>query len=219
MIYIFKKIINKFFKKKKVELNAPAKELNYIIDKSSVGKFCKIGKDCYLFNTIVGDYSYLSKNVSFMNCSIGKFCSIAQGVSASLGMHPSSVFVSTHPSFFSLSKQNGMTFSDKNYFEEMGNTIIGHDVWIGVNAIIMDNITIHNGAIIGAGAIVTKDIPAYAIVVGAPAQVIKYRFEKSEIEFLEKFKWWDKDEEWLKANYKDLHDIKLFIAKYSNDPH
>jgi acetyltransferase-like isoleucine patch superfamily enzyme len=177
----------------------------------------KIGKNCELYNCSIGDYTYLAQNVSVMNTNIGKFCSIAQGSCICLGMHPSSTFVSTSPSFFSTSKQNGKAFADKNYFEEMGKTTIGNDVWIGINAVIMDNVTIGNGVIIGAGAVVTADIPPYAVVVGMPAKIIKYRFEQNEIDFLEAFKWWDKDEEWLQANFKDLHDIKTFIKKHAGN--
>jgi acetyltransferase-like isoleucine patch superfamily enzyme len=180
------------------------------------GKHVKIGEGCYIDNCIIGDYTYLSKNVSMMNTTVGKFCSIAQGVSICLGRHPSSTFVSTHPVFFSIHKQNGITFSDKSYFNESGKTSIGNDVWIGVNAVIMDDIVIGDGAIIGANAVVTKDIPSYAVAVGVPARIIKYRFEKDEIIFLKDFKWWDKDEEWLKANYKDLHNIATFIKKYNS---
>lgn len=176
----------------------------------------KIGDNCYIHNCSIGDYTYLSKNVSIMNTSIGKFCSIGQGVNICLGRHPSSTFVSTHPAFFSTNKQNGMTFADQEYFSEMGSTIIGNDVWIGSDAIILDDITIGDGAIIGAGAVVTKNVPPYAIVVGVPAKTIKYRFSQAEILFLENFKWWNKSEEWLQANYKDMHDIKKFISKFSS---
>ncbi len=198
------------------EPQAAATTVNYLIAQSTVGEHCKIGGDSYVYNTGIGDFTYLGQRVTVMNSVIGKFCSISQGVSICLGKHPSSNFVSTHPAFFSLSKQNGMTFSDADYFEEMGKTQIGNDVWIGVNAIIMDNITIGNGAIIGAGAVVTKDVQPYAIVVGIPAKITQYRFEKDEIAFLEEFKWWDKDYDWLKQNFKDLHDIKSFVKKNAN---
>ena len=207
---ILNSIVSRAFRSKK----NPAGQ-DYIFAGSTKGRDCTIGKDCYVYNTRIDDYTYLSSNVSVMNTEIGKFCSIAQGACISLGMHPSSKFVSTHPAFFSLSKQNGMTFSDQNYFAEMGETKIGNDVWIGVNAIIMDNVTIGDGAIIGAGAVVTTDIPSYAVAVGIPARVIKYRFEKEEIEFLENFKWWDKSHDWLKNNFKNLHDIKLFVKKHA----
>lgn len=189
---------------------------NSIPDLGSNNPFVKIGENCYIDNCTIGSYTYLSKNVSMMNTEIGKFCSVAQGVSICLGKHPSSKFVSTHPAFFSVHKQNGMTFSDKQYFIEMGKTTIGNDVWIGVNAIVMDDITIGNGAIIGAGAVVTRNIPPYAIAVGVPAQVIKYRFEPDQISFLEKFEWWNKEHDWLQEHFTELHDIEAFINKYAN---
>ncbi len=178
--------------------------------------YVKIGEGCYIYQCQIGDYTYLSKNVSVMNTKIGKFCSIAQGVSICLGRHPSSKFVSTHPAFFSVNRQNGMTFSDREYFAEMGKTVIGHDVWIGVNAIIMDDINIGNGAIIAAGAVVTKDVPPYGIVAGIPARLLRYRFEPQQISFLENFQWWNKDEAWLREHFTTFHDIELFMKKYAD---
>ena len=72
-------------------------------------------------------------------------------------------------------------------------THIGNDVWIGLNATILDGVTIGDGAIVAAGAVVTKDVPPYAVVAGVPAKIIKYRFTESQIDFLLKFRWWEKD--------------------------
>ena len=77
----------------------------------------------------------------------------------------------------------------------------------------MDGITVNDGAIIAAGAVVTKDIPPYAIVGGVPAKVIRYRFTENEIEFLMKFKWWDKEEKWLSENAIHFHDVKKFTIR------
>jgi len=78
----------------------------------------------------------------------------------------------------------------------------------------MDGITIENGAIVAAGAVVTKDIPPYAVVGGVPARIIRYRFPEKTIAKLLEFRWWDKDISWIKRNYKDLHNIDVFSKKY-----
>ncbi|MCB9772158.1 MAG: CatB-related O-acetyltransferase [Candidatus Omnitrophica bacterium] len=89
--------------------------------------------------------------------------------------------------------------------------VIGHDVWIGANAVIMPGIKIGHGAIIGASAVVTKDVPPYAIVVGVPAKIIKYRFEPKIIERLLEIKWWDLDKKVIKDN------ISLFQGEFTED--
>lgn len=182
-----------------------------ILQNVSLGRYNSIGRNSHLINVEVGDYTYMAGYNAIMNTKIGKFCSIGQGVVAGPGKHPSSVFVSTSPVFFSTVYQCGTTFSDGNYFNETGRVVIGNDVWLGLNAVILDDVTIGDGAIVAAGAIVTKDVEPYSIVGGMPARLLKYRFEKDQIEFLLKDKWWDKDTEWLKANYKRFHDIAGYM--------
>jgi acetyltransferase-like isoleucine patch superfamily enzyme len=145
------------------------------------------------------------------NTKVGKFCSIGPNVLCVPEKHPSNTFVSTHPIFFSTLKQTQITFADKNYYQEVEAVKIGNDVWVGANAIILGGLEIGDGAIIAAGAVVTKNILPYAIVGGAPAKLIRYRFHKNEIDFLSKLKWWDKDIDWLKNNYKLFHDISSLI--------
>lgn len=180
---------------------------NCSIIQSKFGIHTKVNDNSYLYKVAYGDYSYSAMNVTMMNCNIGKFCSIAQGVSIGLGKHPLENFVSTHPSFYSTNKQCGFSFSDAQYFEEMGFVTIGNDVWIGANAIVLDDVKIGNGAVIAANSVVTKDVPAYSIVGGTPAKIIKYRFSEEDIVFLEKLEWWNKDSKWLQENFKLMHDI------------
>jgi acetyltransferase-like isoleucine patch superfamily enzyme len=173
-------------------------------------------------NVSVYEYSLL-ENVSIENCSfvashtqirdtaIGKYCSIGPRVTISLARHPAAEFVSTHPVFYSTRKQIGITFSEENHFEEFEKVVVGNDVWIGANALIMGGISIGDGAIIGAGAIVTKDVPSYAIVGGIPAKIIRYRFDNETIEKLLGIKWWDWDLELIRKKYKMFHKIEMFL--------
>lgn len=165
---------------------------------SNVGKNTNIVAPYFMHSVTLGDYSYIAKNSSIANCSIGKFCSIGPNFCCGLGLHPTNG-ISTHPMFYSTAKQNGMTLVEKNTFEETKQTTIGNDVFIGANVTILDGVTIGDGAVIGAGAVVTKNIPPYAVAVGVPAEVKKYRFSKAKIDQLLKFQWWNWDEERLKV--------------------
>jgi len=178
----------------------------------SFGNYNTIYKNVSLNTVLLGDFTYVSDGTKISKAKIGKFCSIGPDCKIGLGKHPSSKFVSTHPVFFSMLKQAQVSFSNKNRFEEFEEINIGNDVWVGANAIILDGVTVSDGVIIGAGSVVTKDIPPYAIVGGIPAKIIKYRFERNEIDKLLKIKWWDMDLDYLRKNYKKLHDIKKFLV-------
>ncbi len=168
-------------------------------------------------NVILGEFSYICSNTAIINTTIGKFCSIASNVKIGLGFHPTNEFISTHPSFYATNNIGcKISFTKEQLFEEFKPITIGNDVWIGNNAIVLDGVNIGNGAIIGAGAIVTKDIPPYAIAVGVPAQIIKYRFKDEEIKILENFKWWDRPIEWIITNAKSFQS-NIFFEKIKNN--
>lgn len=93
---------------------------------------------------------------------------------------------------------------DKRYFCEIGN-----DVWIGSDVIILQGVKIGNGAIVASGAVVTKDVPDFAIVGGVPAKIIRYRFTKDEINFLNQLQWWNRQEKWIQNHALYFSDIKL----------
>lgn len=95
---------------------------------------------------------------------------------------------------------------------------IGNDVWIGCRAIILPGVTIGNGAIVGAGCVVSKDVPPYAVVVGNPMKIVRYRFEQEDIDSLEKIAWWNWPVEKLKGLAADFKDIKTFIRKHYTSP-
>ncbi|WP_298881817.1 CatB-related O-acetyltransferase [uncultured Polaribacter sp.] len=177
---------------------------------------CKFGEYNYLenanlSNSELGSFSYIGKDSYVKNTKIGKFTCIGPNVKIGLGEHPTNTFVSVHPVFYSKAKQVGLSFVDKNCFEEYKETSIGHDVWVGANVIIRGGVKIGHGAIIASGAIVTKDILPYEIVGGIPAKVIKSRFEKDEIDALLKSAWWNNDIEWLNKKAQVFRNIKNFI--------
>jgi len=188
--------------------------------KSTFEGYNKIGKKS-IFCGEMGRFSYIGHESQIIG-KVGRFCSIGNQVHTVTGTHPIN-YLSTHPSFFSLKKQSGYTFVEEQRFEENRyadkssrfSIVIGNDVWIGSRALLIAGIKIGNGAIILANAVVTKDVPAYSIVGGVPAKVVKYRFNEDVIDALLTSNWWDKDLNWLKKHntlfgeIKDLNDCKF----------
>ncbi|MHC1759634.1 MAG: CatB-related O-acetyltransferase [Negativicutes bacterium] len=182
-----------------------------IIDSSSrLGKYVVLFKNVVVSNSTIDDYSFVQKQSMINNADIGRFCSIAMNVVVGPGQH-SVNFVSSHPSFYSSSQPVAKTFSDKEYFEPFKKVFIGNDVWIGQNAVLMDGIKVGNGVVIATGAVVTKDVPDYAIVGGVPARIIRYRFRDDVIKKLLQSKWWEKDSEWFLKNARQFLDCEAFI--------
>ena len=168
-------------------------------DTSTLGMYNVLFRNALLLDSSIGDHTFIQKNSIVNHATIGKFCSIAQGVTIGLGQHPTD-HVSSHPAFYSSSQPVARTFSRSDVFSPFRQTIMGHDVWIGQNALINDGIIIGTGAIVAAGAVVTKDVPEYAIVGGVPAKVIKYRFDELVRARLLKSEWWNMPDEWLQEH-------------------
>lgn len=163
------------------------------------------------FSGSMGYGTYMCNDCSIIG-NVGRFCSIAPEVKNSIGVHPvNAPYVSTSPMFFSLRKQSGETFAQKQMFDELRDPIeIGHDCWIGQRAFIVGGVKIGTGAVVLAGAVVTKDVPPYAIVGGVPAKLVKYRYDQHTIDFLLKTEWWNLPIEWLRDNYVVFNDIEIF---------
>lgn len=161
------------------------------------------------FRGHMGYGSYIGPNCTII-ANIGRFTSIAPYVRVNSGIHPyEAPFSSTSPMFFSRVKQNGKTFANRNVFDEIRTKlVIGNDCWIGENVFIAGGLNIGDGAVVLAGAVVTKDVPAYSVVGGMPAKVIKYRYDAETISFLLDYKWWNKDIKWLEANWELLNNIE-----------
>lgn len=175
-----------------------------------LGSNTKVYEPFFLHDVELGDYSYIAKNSSISNCVIGKFCSIGPNFCCGLGIHPTNG-ISTAPMFYSAAKQNGISLCEDNKIEESKQTTIGNDVFIGANVTILDGVNIADGAVIGAGAVVTKDIPPYAIALGIPAKVVKYRFNEETIKVLLEKQWWNGTEEDLKKVERNFWDVEMFL--------
>jgi acetyltransferase-like isoleucine patch superfamily enzyme len=169
---------------------------------SSLGKNVVLFEDVAIMASSIGNHSFVQKHSVVMNAAIGKFCSIASKVSIGLGAHPTTM-VSSHPAFYSVTQPLTRSFCRTDSFPPFKRIEIGHDVWIGQGAMIIDGLKVGTGAVVAAGAIVTKDVPPYAIVGGVPAKVIKYRFNEEVREKLLTSKWWEMPDEWLEK-YCDL---------------
>lgn len=182
---------------------------------STIADNSRVYPPFFLHGVEVGAYSYVAKNSNITNCSIGKFCSVGPNFCCGLGIHPTNG-ISTAPMFYSPSKVNGITLVDRAKIEESKHTTIGNDVFIGANVTVLDGVTIGDGAVIGAGAVVSKDIPPYAIAVGCPIRIIKYRMKESQIAAMQCIQWWNWDEERLQDVERMFEDIDGFIQKYGS---
>lgn len=167
---------------------------------------------CYIRNTIkgpnieVGEYTYyddpddsegFERNVLYHfpfigdRLVIGRFCAIARGVRFIMnGANHLMDGVSTYPFWIFGGGWEGSQPAPER-LPSRGDTIVGHDVWLGYQALVMPGVRIGNGAIVAAGSVVASDVPAYAIVAGNPARVVRRRFDDADVELLEELAWWD----------------------------
>jgi len=150
-------------------------------------KQVKLGRHSY----IVGSLNLSSSG--WERIEIGSFCSIAHNVTINTDCGHDYNRISTFP----FNEIMGIGISGRNH---KGNVKIGNDVWIGTGAIIMPGVTIGDGAVIGAYCVVAKDIPPYAVVVGNPCQIKKYRFSQEKINELLELKWWNENDDWIKQH-------------------
>ena len=170
--------------------------------------------------TSFGEYTYGSFNTRYWGgdtrYSVGKFCSIADNVTLFLGGNHQVDWISTYP-FPAFADKFPDAVGIKDYASSKGNIVIGNDVWIGSNVTILSGVTIGDGACIGAFALVTKDVPSYAIVGGNPAKIIRYRFDEKKIEALLKLAWWHWSIEKIKDNISLLcsENIQKFLDDHT----
>lgn len=173
--------------------------------------------DFTMYNDFVNDPCQFEKNnvlyhypINHDKLVIGKFCSIACGAKflfASANHTQASLSTYPFPIFF---EEWGLDVRDiTNAWDNKGDIIIGNDVWIGYETVIMSGVTIGDGAIIASRAVVTKDVLPYTIVGGVPAKTIRKRFSDDDIAVLQKMKWWDWPIEQIQAHISEIQNGKI----------
>ena len=163
----------------------------------------------------VGKWTYVSETafrVAYPETKVGAFCSIGRGVVLGLANHPTN-FLSSSPYFyFDAWGWKNKDAPSHNEFWKNEPVEIGNDVWLGENVYVMNGCKVGTGAVVGTGSIVTRDIPPYAIAVGVPARVIRYRFDEKTIARLLASKWWELDDEVIKQiPYDNIEAALEFI--------
>ena len=153
-------------------------------------------------NVTIGAYSYCNKGtIIFKGSQIGNYCSIGYNVHIGPPEHPVNFFSTSPDAYRSPDMKDLCKWPNDDIYSPV---IIGNDVWIGSNAIILQGCRIGDGAVIAAGAVVTHDISPYSIVGGVPARKIKDRFTSSLCQILLDSQWWNHDEKWIAEFFRSL---------------
>ena len=196
--------------------NEPSIHRTASVRASTFGRYCEVGARTKVAESSFGDYAYVVNDSDIIYTTVGKFCSIAAHTRINPGNHPLERVALSHFTYRSSSYDLGP--DDAAFFEwrRSFRCVMGNDVWIGHGAVVLPGVKLGNGAAIGAGAVVTKDVPPFAIVVGTPGKILRYRFAPEIIAALERICWWDWPHESLGMAMADFRHLGAedFCKKY-----
>ncbi len=177
---------------------------------SIVGRRCEVLRGCRLEYATLGDYSYLGEECEVADAAIGRFTAIANRVRIGAPNHPMER-ASQHrftycPEYYEADRERDAQF----FVRRRGNRVrIGNDVWIGHAAIVLPGVSIGDGAVIAAGAVVSRDVAPYRVVGGVPARPIRERFPAAVAERLARIAWWDWPDELLFARLAEFQHLTV----------
>jgi acetyltransferase-like isoleucine patch superfamily enzyme len=183
---------------------------------SVVDPTSKLESGTMFHHSTMGRHSFCGYDCDISHADIGGFVSIANGVVIGGGRHPME-WVGMSPVFYD--GRDSVTAKFATHRREAPRRVrVGHDVWMGRSAIVLPGVSVGDGAVVGAGAVVTKDVAPYAIVAGNPARLIRYRFDDATIARLRAARWWDLDDEALKVLGPLVVDVERFLEVVEKGP-
>ncbi len=184
---------------------------------AQIGRRCEILANTRIEYASLGDYSYLGENCDVADAVIGKFTAIANSVRIGAPNHPMGR-ASQHRFTYCPEYYEGTATRDRDFFADRRSdrVIVGNDVWIGHAAILLPGVTVGDGAVIAAGAVVSRDVEPYTIVGGVPARAIRKRFDAAVADSLRRIAWWDWADELIFERLADFRSeaIEEFCRRY-----
>lgn len=184
-----------------------------IIIDSHINSNASINRGSNILRSVIGKFTYTTERIRILNAVVGNFCGISWQSSIGAGKHHLD-HVAMQPLWRFHMFDTGNLDHDKNKelkkrYKKMTKCIVGNDVWIAPNVVIMTDLKIGNGAVIGAGAIVTKNVEPFSIVAGVPAKVLRKRFDEKIIDALEKIQWWNWPTQIIRENLDLIYSTKV----------
>jgi phosphonate metabolism protein (transferase hexapeptide repeat family) len=185
------------------------------ISESELGAWTEIREGARLNESAIGDYTYLMERVQLDYATVGRFGNVAADVRLGPTNHPIDRPTAHH--FTYRAAMYDMGEDDESIFEWRADqpVDVGHDVWLGHGALVLPGVTIGNGAVVAAGAIVTHDVDPYTVVAGVPAEPIRRRFSPEVAGRIEATRWWEWDHETLAERLPAFRDLDRFLKKYA----
>lgn len=189
------------------------------ITDSALGAFVEIGRGSRVANSSFGDYSYCDRYADIANAQIGKFANIAAMSRIGATDHPLETAACHHFLYRSDDYWDDAE-RDEQFFAHRRSrvAVIGHDAWIGAGTMVKPDVTLGDGAVVAAGAVVTKDVDPYTIVAGAPAKPLRLRQPRDIADRLIALAWWDWSHEILRTALEDFRTLtaEAFLEKYES---
>lgn len=187
------------------------------ITDTSFGAYVEIGRGSRVAHSVIGDYSYCDRYADIANADVGKFANIAAFTRIGATDHPLHT-ASCHHFLYRSDDYWDDADRDQAFFDHRRSrrAMIGHDTWIGAGAMVKPQVTLGHGAVVAAGAVVTRDVPPYTIVAGTPAKPLRDRQPREVAERLIALAWWDWDHTRLRAALPDFRALTAleFLEKY-----